>query len=122
MNIEKAAPNPDEMMVLMLRDVVVYPHMVVPLFVGREKSVKALEISAVENQKIFLVTKKNAAEDDPPPENIYTVGTVANILQMLRLPDGTVKALVEGIQRGRAKEFSVKKDALIAKIELINLK
>lgn len=122
MSKEKAVPTPDEMMVLMLRDVVVYPHMVVPLFVGREKSVRALETSAVKNQKIFLVAQKNSAEDDPAPENIYSVGTVANILQMLRLPDGTVKALVEGIQRGRVKNFSVHKDYLTAKVELLSSK
>jgi ATP-dependent Lon protease len=113
--------NPNEMMVLMLRDVVVYPHMVVPLFVGRKKSVNALEVAALANKKVLLVAQKNSAEDEPDPENIYSMGTAANILQMLRLPDGTVKALVEGVQRARVKKFITNEESLSAEVELLDV-
>jgi ATP-dependent Lon protease len=84
---------------LPLRDVVVFPHMVIPLFVGREKSIKALDEAVQAGKQIFLAAQHDAADDDPAPENIFGVGTVANILQLLRLPDGTVKVLVEGMSR-----------------------
>ena len=82
--------------VLPLRDIVVFPHMIVPLFVGREKSVRALEAVMKEDKQILLVAQKNAAQDDPSADDIYRVGTVSTILQLLKLPDGTVKVLVEG--------------------------
>ncbi len=82
--------------VLPLRDIVVFPHMIVPLFVGREKSIKALEEVMGAEKQILLATQKNAADDDPEPDAIYDVGTLANVLQLLKLPDGTVKVLVEG--------------------------
>ena len=85
--------------VLPLRDVVVFPHMVIPLFVGRKKSIKALEYSMEIGKHILLVAQKNAADDDPGVDDIYTVGTIASILQLLKLPDGTVKVLVEGESR-----------------------
>jgi len=84
---------------LPLRDVVVFPHMVIPLFVGREKSIKALDDAMESGKQIFLAAQHDAADDDPSPEHIYEVGTVANILQLLKLPDGTVKVLVEGTAR-----------------------
>ncbi|HIN43740.1 MAG TPA: endopeptidase La [Gammaproteobacteria bacterium] len=84
---------------LPLRDVVVFPHMVIPLFVGREKSIKALDYAMESGKQIFLAAQYDAADDDPSPEQIYEVGTVANILQLLKLPDGTVKVLVEGTAR-----------------------
>lgn len=84
---------------LPLRDVVVFPHMVIPLFVGRPKSIKALEIAMESGKNILLVAQKSAAKDDPSPEDLYDIGSVATILQMLKLPDGTVKVLVEGTQR-----------------------
>ena len=87
--------------VLPLRDIVVFPHMIVPLFVGREKSVRALEDVMKDDKQILLVTQKNAAQDDPTTSDIYTVGTVGTVLQLLKLPDGTVKVLVEGGQRAR---------------------
>ncbi|MDX1432558.1 MAG: endopeptidase La [Gammaproteobacteria bacterium] len=93
------------MPVLPLRDVVVYPHMVIPLFVGREKSIQALERAMENDKKIFLVAQKDAGQDDPGPEDIYRVGTVSVILQLLKLPDGTVKVLVEGGQRARIESF-----------------
>jgi ATP-dependent Lon protease len=92
--------------VLPLRDIVVFPHMIVPLFVGREKSVRALEDVMKDDKQILLVTQKNAAQDDPGPSDIYTVGTIGTVLQLLKLPDGTVKVLVEGGQRARILRFT----------------
>src|SRR6201996_654669 len=94
------------MPVLPLRDIVVFPHMIVPLFVGREKSVRALEAVAKEGKQILLVAQKNAAQDDPAAEDIYQVGTVSTILQLLKLPDGTVKVLVEGTSRASVTRFT----------------
>ena len=88
---------------LPLRDVVVFPHMVIPLFVGRPKSIKALEAAMEEGKNVVLIAQKSAANDDPTPEDLYDVGSVASILQMLKLPDGTVKVLVEGVHRARIK-------------------
>jgi ATP-dependent Lon protease len=92
--------------VLPLRDIVVFPHMIVPLFVGREKSVKALEDVMKDDKQILLVTQKNAAQDDPSPADIYAVGTVGTVLQLLKLPDGTVKVLVEGGYRAKITKFA----------------
>ncbi|MEQ8333171.1 endopeptidase La [Nisaea sp.] len=96
--------------VLPLRDIVVFPHMIVPLFVGRDKSVRALEDVMKDDKQILLVTQKNAADDDPSPDDIYTVGTVGTVLQLLKLPDGTVKVLVEGVQRARITAFKENED------------
>ena len=87
--------------VLPLRDIVVFPHMIVPLFVGREKSVNALEHVMKDDKQILLVTQKNAADDDPGVKDIYSIGTLGTVLQLLKLPDGTVKVLVEGLRRAR---------------------
>src|SRR3569832_2628455 len=92
--------------VLPLRDIVVFPHMIVPLFVGREKSVRALEDVMKDDKQILLVTQKNAAQDDPSTSDIYSVGTIGTVLQLLKLPDGTVKVLVEGGQRARIVRFT----------------
>ncbi len=92
--------------VLPLRDIVVFPHMIVPLFVGREKSVRALEDVMKDDKQILLVTQKNAAQDDPGTADIYSVGTIGTVLQLLKLPDGTVKVLVEGGQRARIARFA----------------
>jgi ATP-dependent Lon protease len=92
--------------VLPLRDIVVFPHMIVPLFVGREKSVRALEDVMKEDKQILLVTQRNAAQDDPGPADMYGVGTVGTVLQLLKLPDGTVKVLVEGGMRAKIEDFS----------------
>jgi len=92
--------------VLPLRDIVVFPHMIVPLFVGREKSVRALEDVMKDDKQILLVTQKNAAQDDPTPADIYTVGTIGTVLQLLKLPDGTVKVLVEGGQRAKISKYT----------------
>jgi ATP-dependent Lon protease len=100
--------------VLPLRDVVVFPHMVIPLFVGRKKSIRALEQSMESGKEILLVAQKDAAEDDPSVEGIYEVGTVASILQLLKLPDGTVKVLVEGEQRANITGFIETDDSFVA--------
>ena len=94
-----------ELPLLPLRDVVVYPHMVIPLFVGREKSIRALEQAMTVNKQILLVAQKNASDDDPKLEDIYRIGTISTVLQLLKLPDGTVKVLVEGGVRATSKIF-----------------
>ncbi|MBN15283.1 endopeptidase La [Pelagibacterium nitratireducens] len=91
--------------VLPLRDIVVFPSMIVPLFVGREKSVRALEEVMREDKHILVVTQKNAQEDDPEPDGIYEIGTIASVLQLLKLPDGTVKVLVEGLHRAKIENY-----------------
>jgi ATP-dependent Lon protease len=96
---------PDMLPVLPLRDVVVYPHMVIPLFVGREKSIVALEQAMKINKQILLLAQKQADVDDPQPDDLYTVGTVSTILQLLKLPDGTVKVLVEGGERASVESI-----------------
>ncbi|MFT6283966.1 MAG: ATP-dependent Lon protease [Arenicella sp.] len=106
-----------EMPVLALRDVVVYPHMVIPLFVGREKSIRCLEAAMEKDKQIFLVAQKDASVDEPEVDDIFTVGTVATILQLLKLPDGTVKVLVEGNQRGKINSFVSTEDFFIADVE-----
>ncbi len=105
--------------VLPLRDVVVYPHMVIPLFVGREKSIHALEQAMEDNKQILLVAQKNAAQDDPTVDDMYRVGTLSTILQLLKLPDGTVKVLVEGVQRARILHFVGTEDYFAAQIHAI---
>ncbi|GAB3120484.1 endopeptidase La [Novispirillum itersonii] len=92
--------------VLPLRDIVVFPHMIVPLFVGREKSVRALEDVMNDDKQILLVAQRNASQDDPAPQDIYDVGTVSTVLQLLKLPDGTVKVLVEGGQRAKILRYT----------------
>jgi len=105
--------------VLPLRDIVVFPHMIVPLFVGRDKSVKALEDVMDDDKQILLAAQKNAGEDDPSVEDIYTVGTIGTVLQLLKLPDGTVKVLVEGSQRARITRYTDNQDFFQAEAELI---
>ncbi|MBO7923473.1 endopeptidase La [Alteromonas sp. K632G] len=111
--------NRIEIPVLALRDVVVYPHMVIPLFVGREKSIRCLE-AAMENEKqIFLVAQKDAGVDEPDADDIYTVGTIATILQLLKLPDGTVKVLVEGSVRGEVEGYEQSEPFFVANVNKI---
>jgi ATP-dependent Lon protease len=105
--------------VLPLRDIVVFPHMIVPLFVGREKSVHALEDVMKDDKQILLVTQKNAGQDDPTTEDIYQVGTVSTVLQLLKLPDGTVKVLVEGGRRARISEFADNPNFFQARAKII---
>src|SRR2546425_2017964 len=96
--------------VLPLRDIVVFPHMIVPLFVGRKKSILALEEAMRSDTFILLATQKNAPDDDPATEAIYEVGTLASVLQLLKLPDGTVKVLVEGAQRAKVLRYTERTD------------
>jgi len=103
--------------VLPLRDVVVYPHMVIPLFVGREKSIKALEAAMENDKQILLVAQKSAAEDDPSIEDLYRIGTISSILQLLKLPDGTVKVLVEGNRRARIVTFLGEEEYFTAQVK-----
>ncbi|CDZ77652.1 Lon protease [Legionella massiliensis] len=112
---EELSPLP----VLPLRDVVVYPHMVIPLFVGRDKSIKALEASMVDNKRIFLVAQRKSSNDDPSPEDVFTVGTISSVLQLLKLPDGTVKVLVEGEQRAKVTAYTLESGFLEASLEPI---
>ena len=104
------SPSDGVFAVLPLRDIVVFPHMIVPLFVGREKSIKALEEMMGAEKQILLATQMNAADDDPEPDAIYDVGTLANVLQLLKLPDGTVKVLVEGTSRAKITSFTDRVD------------
>ncbi len=105
--------------VLPLRDIVVFPHMIVPLFVGREKSVRALEEVMNEEKQILLLTQKNAADDDPSSDGLHTIGTMATVLQLLKLPDQTVRVLVEGKSRARVTGFVPRNDFFQATIEKI---
>ena len=109
-----------ELPLLPLRDVVVYPHMVIPLFVGREKSIEALEASMTGEKQILLLAQKNPADDDPDEAGLYRVGTVATVLQLLKLPDGTVKVLVEGEQRGEIERFIEADGHCRADVQLID--
>ncbi|MFM5854665.1 endopeptidase La [Aeromonas rivipollensis] len=117
MNLERSERI--EIPVLPLRDVVVYPHMVIPLFVGREKSIRCLEAAMEQDKKVLLVAQKDASTDEPTVEEIFSVGTVANILQMLKLPDGTVKVLVEGGQRARLERMIDDKDFFVGEAQYI---
>ncbi len=105
-----------ELPLLPLRDVVVFPHMVIPLFVGRPKSIKALETAMEAGKSILLVAQKSAAKDEPEIEDMYGIGCIANILQMLKLPDGTVKVLVEGVQRARVERIEDRRSLFVAEV------
>ncbi len=112
-----ALPNEAmELPLLPLRDVVVFPHMVIPLFVGRPKSIKALESAMEDGKSILLVAQKSAAKDEPAVEDLYDIGCIANILQMLKLPDGTIKVLVEGVQRARIERVEDMRSLFVASV------
>ena len=117
MNLERSERI--EIPVLPLRDVVVYPHMVIPLFVGREKSIQCLESAMEKDKRVFLVAQKEASVDDPDTSDIFEVGTVASILQLLKLPDGTVKVLVEGSVRAKITEFLDTEPFFVANIGVL---
>jgi len=106
-----------EIPLLPLRDVVVYPHMVLPLFVGRAKSIRALEDAMAGDKQVLLVAQRNASDDEPTPEDIHSVGTIATVLQMLKLPDGTVKVLVEGVSRATVKQLMMDGTSISANVE-----
>lgn len=105
---------------LPLRDIVIYPHMVIPLFVGRKRSVLALEEAAASNKQILLVAQKEPNVDEPAQEDFYHIGTVSNILQLLKLPDGTIKVLVEGIKRGKVNDFVQNEPFCLVDVELVD--
>ncbi len=107
------------MPVLPLRDVVVYPYMVIPLFVGREKSIKSLEAAMAGDKQILLIAQQSASLDEPQVDDIYSIGTVSNILQLLKLPDGTIKVLVEGIERTRLLNYVTESPFFTAEVELM---
>jgi ATP-dependent Lon protease len=111
----------NEIPVLALRDVVVYPQMVIPLFVGREKSIRCLDIAMEDDKQVFLVAQKDAAVDDPTADDVYRAGTIATILQMLKLPDGTVKVLVEGARRARITDFVETQEYFTADVEFLDV-
>ncbi|GAA0532405.1 ATP-dependent Lon protease [Rhizomicrobium palustre] len=119
-NPEGAKPESPLVPVLPLRDIVVFPHMIVPLFVGREKSVRALEEVMAEEKQILLLTQKNAADDDPTPDGLHKIGTMATVLQLLKLPDQTVRVLVEGKSRARVTGFTERTDFFQAQIEPVS--
>jgi ATP-dependent Lon protease len=114
------SPESGMLPLLPLRDVVVYPHLVIPLFVGRAKSVKALELASEEGKQILLVAQKSPNKDEPDASDLYEVGTIATVLQMLKLPDGTVKVLVEGVHRARVLEFIETEACFAARAERID--
>lgn len=119
-NDESTSPVvPGKMPLLPLRDVVVYPHLVIPLFVGRDKSVKALEVASDADKRIMLVAQKSATKDEPEASDLYEIGTIATVLQMLKLPDGTVKVLVEGLERARVSEFEEVEGSFWARVDKI---
>lgn len=109
--------NPARFPLLPLRDIVVFPSMVIPLFVGREKSIQALQAAMDDSKLIFLATQKNARTEEPTADDIYTAGTICQILQLLRLPDGTVKVLVEGKRRGNIVSYETTADYFIVDVE-----
>src|SRR3990167_7272277 len=113
-------PSETILPVLPLRDVVVYPHMVIPLFVGRTKSIRGIETAMADGKQIVLVTQKEANKDEPAPADLHSIGTVATILQLLKLPDGTVKVLVEGNDRARIKKFVSTEPFFSADIEVLH--
>ncbi|MGI9349928.1 MAG: endopeptidase La [Rhizobiaceae bacterium] len=110
----------DILPLLPLRDIVVFPHMIVPLFVGREKSIAALEEVMNSDRQVLLFTQKNAGDDDPSPEALYDIGTLASVLQLLKLPDGTVKVLVEGVSRARVRKFTPREEYFEAIADIID--
>ena len=103
-----------ELPILPLRDVVVFPHMVIPLFVGREKSVRALESAMADDKKILLVAQRSPDVDEPAVGDLYTIGTIATVLQLLKLPDGTIKVLVEGTDRAEIAAFGERDGLMVA--------
>jgi ATP-dependent Lon protease len=115
----KEDAGPELYPVLPLRDIVVFPYMIVPLFVGREKSIAALEEVMRSDKQILLVAQKNASDDEPSTDGIYAMGTLASVLQLLKLPDGTVKVLVEGTRRSAIKRYTENENYFEAEIERV---
>ncbi|MGB5285777.1 MAG: LON peptidase substrate-binding domain-containing protein, partial [Polyangiales bacterium] len=116
-NPGSGTPSGESFPLLPLRDIIVFPHMVVPLFVGREKSINALEEAMSQHKEILLAAQKKAKTNDPAPEDIFEVGTIGTIIQLLRLPDGTVKVLVEGKRRARITQFVPHEEFFLCNVE-----
>src|SRR6476659_1789267 len=116
-NDDAKKKGPRTIPLLPLRDIIVFPHMVVPLFVGREKSINALEQAMAQDKEIVLSAQKKAKTNEPTPEDIFSVGTIGQIIQLLRLPDGTVKVLVEGKRRARLKKFVPNEEYFLVEVE-----
>jgi len=114
---EKEIEVPDTLPVLPVRDIVIFPYMIIPLFVGREMSIKAIDHSLSTNRLILLVTQKDLNIENPTPEDLYKVGTVGLIMRMLKLPDGRVKILVQGVTKAKVLDISVKENYFQAQIE-----
>ena len=117
-----AKPKTENLPLLPLRDVVIFPSVVTPLFVGREKSIIALQASMASDKQIMLITQKEAEKDDPAPEDLFQVGTIATILQLIKLPDGTVKVLVEGNNRANINKIESYEDYLVVNVSIIEEK
>ena len=118
-NLEKIEESQDMVPLLPLRDSVIYPFMVIPLFINRSKSVRALEASVTSGKQVFFVAQKDPKNEDPKTQDIYDVGTIANILQVLKLPDGTIKVLAEGISRGRLLHLSENEALFMGEVEIL---
>src|SRR6476620_4745312 len=116
-NDDAKKKGPRTIPLLPLRDIIVFPHMVVPLFVGREKSINALEQAMSSDKEVVLSAQKKAKTNDPTPDDIFGVGTVGQIIQLLRLPDGTVKVLVEGKRRARIRKFVANDDYFVVEVD-----
>src|SRR5687768_9434305 len=114
-----AHPEILDLPVLPLRDVVVFPHMVIPLFVGRDKSIRALDLAMESDKRILLVAQKSAETDDPVAEDLYEIGTLAQVLQLLKLPDGTIKVLVEGVSRVKVGDVLERDGALSGQADMV---
>src|SRR5208283_2074844 len=118
--IEESPKIPDVLPVLPLRDVVVYPYVILPLSVSREKSLRAVDAALVESRMILLLSQKQMEMEDPGPDDMYTVGTAALIMRVLKLPDGRVRALVQGLQRVRVEYFTETDQLFKAKVEILS--
>src|SRR5258706_5702333 len=114
---QRGAKAPLVFPVLPLRDIVVFPHRIVPLFVGREKSVAALEAAMADGKELFLVAQLDPSEDDPDRDALYDLGVIANAMQLLKLPDGTVRVLVEGVKRAKLVDLVPRDGYLSAEVE-----
>src|SRR5271165_2549254 len=113
----KPGPKKRTVPLLPLRDIIVFPHMVSQLFVGRERSINALDAAMARDKDIFLAAQKNAKTNEPTPDDIFSVGTLGTVMQLLRLPDGTVKVLVEGKRRARIKRFAQTDEFFVVEVE-----
>src|SRR4051812_39789451 len=113
----KAGPKKRSVPLLPLRDIIVFPHMVSQLFVGRERSINALDAAMTRDKDIFLAAQKNAKTNEPAPDDIFQTGTLGTVMQLLRLPDGTVKVLVEGKRRAKTKKFVQSDDFFLVEID-----